>query len=215
VPSSGFVTNSCAIASIRVPDRPLRGSVRAMSTPFPLDDAADALLASRAGDGDQAAFEVLVRRYGGRMRAYAQRMMGSSLESDDAVQDAFITAWNRMDTVEDGASVRSWLMRIVTTKCLDRLRRRKDQVVLEESWTVAAPGADQPERRAETAAAMGDLDAALDRLPVLQRQTWVMREWGGASYDEIGEALGIPPSTVRGLLARGRRTLVTEMEGWR
>lgn len=180
-----------------------------------LSDAPDALLAARAGDGDAAAFEVLVRRYGGRMRAYAVRMMGANLEADDVVQDAFIAAWGRIDSLEDAASVRSWLMRIVTTKCLDRLRRRKDHLVLEESWTVAAPAVDEPERRAESHAAMDALDTALAALPELQRQTWVMRELAGASYDEIGETLGVPPSTVRGLLARGRRTLMTEMEAWR
>ncbi|MCS5498598.1 RNA polymerase sigma factor [Cnuibacter physcomitrellae] len=184
-------------------------------TRHPLDDAPDALLVARAGDGDVSAFEVIVRRYSRRLRAYASRMMGSSLESDDAVQDALIAAWDRIDTLEDGTVLRSWLMRIVTTKCLDRIRRRKDHLVLEESWTVSAPSADLPERRAEAAAALGDLDAALGRLPDLQRQTWIMREWGGASYDEIGNALGIAPSTVRGLLARSRRTLMTDMEGWR
>jgi RNA polymerase sigma-70 factor, ECF subfamily len=185
------------------------------STPFSLADAPDDILAARAGDGDALAFEVLVRRYGSRMRAYATRMMGSTLESDDAVQDAFITAWNRLSTLEDGSSVRSWLMRIVTTKCLDRIRRRKDHVQLEETWTVAAPSAEEPMRRAESRAAMSALDASLARLPELQRQTWVMRELGGASYDEIGDALGVPPSTVRGLLARSRRALVNDMEEWR
>ena len=62
----------------------------------PLGDAADAILAARAADGDLRAFEVLVRRHGPLMRAYATRILGSNSDSDDVVQETFITAWERL-----------------------------------------------------------------------------------------------------------------------
>lgn len=59
------------------------------------------------------------------------------------------------------------------------------------------------------------LGAALRELPEAQRECWVLREMGGYSYDEIAAELGVPVSTVRGLLARARGFLITRMEAWR
>lgn len=181
---------------------------------FTLSDAPDGILAGRAADGDARAFEVLVRRHGPLMRAYATRMMGSTSESDDIVQESFITAWEQLPTLRDGNAARSWLMRITSRKAIDRIRSRKNDEPLHD-WDVEAPVSESPAHRVEVASQRERLTEALAGLTPTQRQSWLLREVGGHSYDEIGEQLGIPPSTVRGLLARARRRLVEEMEDWR
>jgi RNA polymerase sigma-70 factor (ECF subfamily) len=177
-----------------------------------LSDADDRTIASRAADGDIRAFEILMRRYGSLMSAYAARIVRPS-EAEDVVQDTFVTAWQDLPTLENLASVRSWLITIVTHKSIDRLRSSRDQDTI-DNHDVADP-ADGP---AETATATS-LDDALSRvlstLPEDQRRCWVLREVAGYSYQEIADQVDLPVSTVRGLLVRSRKTLVREMEAWR
>lgn len=177
-------------------------------------EAADSLLAGRAADGDTVAFEVLVRRHGPLMRAYAARMLGSTDESDDVVQETFVTAWRRLGELHEGAAVKSWLMRILSRRCIDRIRARHEHDDITE-LDAPAPARDEPSRLAESHTATAALGAALDRLPELQRRCWVLREVGQYSYDDIADELDVPVSTVRGQLARGRRKLLEAMEEWR
>ncbi|MFQ4149504.1 RNA polymerase sigma factor [Arthrobacter sp. LAPM80] len=177
-------------------------------------DAPDAVLAERAGDGDVAAFEALARRHAPLMRAYARRLARSLDEADDVVQDALITAWKDIGTLNDGAAVKAWLMRIVAHRAVDAGRRRKTH----ENVADQPEPADRkptPEEAAVVGSARRALDKALGRLPEEQRRCWVLKEFGGQSYEDIAETLGISVTSVRGRLARARTTLVKEMEDWR
>lgn len=185
-----------------------------LTLPMSLTDAPDHILASRAADGDARAFEVLVRRYGPLMRAYATRIMGGTSESDDIVQESFITAWQQLPTLKDGNAVRPWLMRVTSRKAIDRIRSRKNHEPLQD-WDAQAPTSQSPVHRVEIASQRERLTEALAGLTLTQRQAWLLREVGEYSYEEIGEQLGMSPSTVRGQLARARRKLVEEMEDWR
>jgi len=125
-----------------------------------LDSADDAIVAGRAIDGDVAAFAVLVRRYTPLMRAYVQRMMNASADVDDILQESFVTAWQRLSELEDPGRVKSWLMRIVSRKAVDRIRALRPTVdVLEIDR--AAPEHSAPSRVAEARAGIAALGAAL------------------------------------------------------
>lgn len=179
-----------------------------------LAQAADGILAMRIADGDTVAFEVLVRRHGPVMRAYAVKLLGSNIESDDVVQEAFLLAWQKMAEVTDGISLKSWLMRIVTNKAIDRMRVRKDHVDIDD-WDAPTPANTSPAHLTEVHLQLDALSSALTELPEIQRRCWVMKEIGGSSYADIAEHVGLPVSTVRGQLARARQTLMHGMEGWR
>ena len=180
-----------------------------------LTEAADAVLASRAAEGDERAFEVLLRRHLGLMTAYVTRLTSSRADATDAVQEASITIWRELPTLETPAAVRGWMMRIVSRKAFDLIRsRRLTDDVDDLELASATPTAD-PERLAASNDAMGALRAALDRLPASQRQVWALREVGGESYTEIAERTGTTVTAVRGQLARARETLTREMEAWR
>lgn len=180
----------------------------------PLQRAPDGILAARAADGDAAAFEVLVHRHGPLMRAYAAKVLGVESEADDVVQDVFIQAWTQLDRLTDVAAVRPWLMRMVSNRSIERIRKRKDLVNVDD-WDAPTAPNQSPEHIVEVTLQMGALAAAVDRLPEMQRQCWALREIGGVPYAEIAERLGVPPSTVRGQLARARRKIIQEMEAWR
>lgn len=177
-------------------------------------DITDAILAERAGDGDVAAFETLARRHGPLMRAYARRLARSHDEADDVVQEALITAWRDIGSLQDGAAVKAWLMKIVGHRAVDTGRRRKVHDNFDDRPEAPdhTPG---PAQSAVAGSARRALNAALARLPEEQRRCWVLREFGGQSYEEIAGTLGISAASVRGRLARARTTLVIEMEEWR
>ncbi|TFC47112.1 RNA polymerase sigma factor [Cryobacterium sp. TMT1-21] len=180
----------------------------------PLESFPDQTLADRAADGDMRAFEVLVRRYGPLMRVYASRVLGSNDEMDDVVQEAFITAWQQLPTLENGAAVKSWLMRIVSRKSIDRVRARRRHVDIDLT-DAAAPEHESPHRLVEAESQTEELTRVLATLPEDQRRCWMLRELAECSYGEIAEQLELPVSTIRGLLARARKTLLHEMEEWR
>ncbi|WP_241979636.1 RNA polymerase sigma factor [Cryobacterium suzukii] len=172
------------------------------------------MLADRARDGDLRAFEVLVRRYGPLMRVYATRVLGSNDETDDVVQESFITAWQHLGTLEDGSAVKSWLMRIVSRKSIDRLRTRRPHVNIDET-DAPAPESSAPHARVEVESQTEALARVLAALPEDQRRCWTLRELAEYSYGDIAAELNLPLSTVRGLLARARKTLLRQMEDWR
>lgn len=176
--------------------------------------ASDRLLAERAADGDVDAFTALVRRHGGIVRAYAVKVLGSPDAADDVVQDTFVRAWERLDELRDPSAVRAWLMRIASNRAIELLRARKPEAELPEhdAPATARPG---PADAVEAGMVADDLSQALRRLPARQRECWLLAQFGGLSYAEIAAQLGIPATTVRGQLARARRTLIGEMEAWR
>jgi RNA polymerase sigma-70 factor (ECF subfamily) len=179
-----------------------------------LEHADDSIVAGRAMDGDVEAFAVLVRRYTPMMRAYTQRMLNASADVDDVVQESFVTAWQRFGELEDPSKVKSWLMRIVSRKAVDRIRAIRPVVDIDE-LDRPAPLHASPSAVVEVRAGVAALGAALRELPDAQRECWVLREMGGYSYEEISEELGIPVSTARGLLARARKYILVRMEEWR
>lgn len=179
-----------------------------------LERADDGIVAGRAADGDQEAFAVLVRRYAPMMRAHARRLLRGSGDVDDVVQEAFVVAWQRLSDLKDPESVKSWLMRIASRKAADRIRLQRPRADLDEH-SLAASADQSPPQIVEGRGELEALGDALRSLPDAQHECWVLREVGGLSYEETAERLGIPVTTVRGLLARARKDIVVRMASWR
>lgn len=177
-------------------------------------DVADEILVARASDGDTAAFAALLRRYSPMMRAYARSLLASNAELDDVVQEASLAAWRALPSLERADRVRSWLMRMTGRKAIDRLRRGKDHLEFDEREVQAAETHD-PSIQYEVREGFRALAEALAELPEVQRECWVLKEFGDYRYEDIAEELGVTAATVRGALARARRFLVTRMEVWR
>jgi RNA polymerase sigma-70 factor (ECF subfamily) len=184
-----------------------------------LDLVPDALLAGRAADGDTAAFEALARRHGPLMRATARRLTGTLADADDVVQESLMQAWKQLDQLRDPAAVKSWLLRIVGTRSIDHLRKRRNHLALDDLENhIDAPSGQRtpdPESTAVNASRVDALKSALARLPEEQRRCWVLKEFNDLSYEEIALTLNISPASVRGRLARARIALARTMEEWR
>jgi RNA polymerase sigma-70 factor (ECF subfamily) len=170
--------------------------------------------------GDDVAFELLVRRFGGRMLAVARRLLRDDEDARDAVQDAFISALRGFERFEGGAQIATWLHRIVVNTALMRLRtrRRRPEVSIDELLpTFAADGhhmvpADQapfPDAQAERNELQALVRAAVEHLPDGYRAVYLMRDVDELSTEETARALGISANAVKIRLHRARQALVT------
>ncbi|MFI5801219.1 RNA polymerase sigma factor [Streptomyces sp. NPDC051561] len=180
------------------------------------DGLPDRLLAVRAGEGDEGAFEVLVRRHGPELLRLAARMLGSTTEAEDAVQESFVSAWRSLPEFRGDAAFLTWMYRIVTNRCLNQLRSRRPVTHLDAVPERETPGHEgSPVRDAEAGAALRELSRALEGLSPEQRACWLLREMHGMSYEDIADTVGISPQAVRGRMFRARRALMEAMAAWR
>lgn len=201
-------------------DLPLRPEPQRLTAPAasrePPGDADDRVLAVRASEGDEDAFAVLVRRHTSRLLALAQHLLGNRLDAEDAVQDAFLSAWRQLPEFRHGASFGTWMYRIVANRCLNTMRHRPRPLPLDAVPEPAAADANSsPPRAAESDAATAALARALLELRPELRVCWVLRELHGLHYDEIAHVVGTSEQTVRGRLFRARRALMEAMRPWR
>ncbi|MFI0510381.1 RNA polymerase sigma-70 factor (ECF subfamily) [Streptomyces canus] len=176
----------------------------------------DALLAVRAAEGDEDAFAVLVQRHAPALIRLATSLLGTAAEAEDAVQDAFISAWRRLPEFQGRAAFGTWMYRIVTNRCLNVLRARRPVAPLEAAGEVpAAEHTVSPARITEGRDAVRELREALDLLSAEQRACWVLRELDGRSYEFVAETLGISQEAVRARVFRARRCLTQALGAWR
>lgn len=162
-------------------------------------------LVMRAKHGDRGAYSELVRQHQAGVINVVYRMCGDSQLAEDAAQEAFIRAWQKLDKYQPRSAFRNWLYRIATNAALDMLRKDKDEVDIEIVPIVSArPG---PEGSLETSQRAERVKQAVLSLPPASRSVLVLREYEGFSYREISETLGIPTGTVMSRLNYGRNLL--------
>ena len=183
----------------------------------------DAELVARIGRRDQAAFEILMRRYNSKLFRVARAIVKDDAEAEDALQDTYLEAYRRIGSFRGESQLVTWLTRIVINQALMRLRRQKrDRVVVPFSGN---RGESPTRARADTAPDMADdriespsdatmraevrrmLERRIDELPVAFRTVFVMREVEDLSVEETAASLSIPAATVRSRLFRARALL--------
>lgn len=180
-------------------------------------DLPDGVLAVRAAEGDEDSFAVLVQRHHRSLLALARGMLGNPQDAEEAVQDAFVSAWRCLPEYRHSAEFRTWMYRITINRCLTMRRRRRPPPLPLD--TVAEPATgdarSQPARSAEQDAATEALSRALAELDAGQRICWILRELQGLPYNEIAHVTRTSEQTVRGRLFRARRSLREAMDPWR
>ena len=175
----------------------------------------DAALLDRFSRGDKNALDDLFRRY--RVVAYrvAYRLLGREADALDAVQDGFIKALTHLDRFRGHSSFKTWLLRIVSNAAIDLGRRRKREGWNDHPEPISSTGQVEvddhppPDSGLERADLRRLIEAALARLPAVQRQTFVLHVDGELSYREVADALGISIGTVMSRLYYARQKLKT------
>jgi RNA polymerase sigma factor (sigma-70 family) len=172
---------------------------------------ADIELVARYAAGDQAAARLLTHRHAPRVFALARRMLGDVAEAEDVTQEAMLRLWRAAPDWEDRAALGTWLYRVASNLCIDRLRRRRPTAELPE-LADDRPGASVALEARDRAAA---LEAAMARLPDRQRLAVLLRHFEDRSNPEIAVVLEVSVEAVESLLARARRALAADLAGRR
>lgn len=184
--------------------------------------ADEALLVSRARDGDAAAFGQLVEAYEKRVFNLAYRMCGNREDAADLAQEALVRAYRAMRRFREQAQFSTWLYRIVVNVCLDyqRSRMRHPTVSLDEP--VAGDDGDiprqieadilDPSAEYERMETQETVHRAIGKLNEDHRAVVVLRDIQGLAYEEIADVLGVALGTVKSRLNRARMALKDELQ---
>jgi RNA polymerase sigma factor (sigma-70 family) len=165
----------------------------------------DERLVSNAKDGDERAFEVLYERHSPAILRYCRSLLRSTQEAEDVKQEVFVLAISALRRGAEPDAFRPWLYRVAHNACMSHLRMRRPVLVADNGVLVGPAVAAEPvqHHREELRQLLDDIGT----LPDVQRGALLLREMDGFSYEQVGEVLGLPLSTVRASIFRARRTL--------
>lgn len=163
-------------------------------------DAADASLAAA---GDAAAYERIYRRHVNRIHALAHRMIGPA-EAEDATQDVFVRAWEKLSLFRGDAQFGTWLYRLAINVILGR---RGSVVKHDERYGGGDPSVLPLAGRRDRVDLRMDFEQAVQRLPAGARQVLVLHDVEGYTHEEIAELLNVSVGTTKSQLHRARMTL--------
>jgi RNA polymerase sigma-70 factor (ECF subfamily) len=178
-------------------------------------EAADHDLVAWSRTGEYHAFEELVRRYRNDVYSLAYHFVRNREEAWDISQEVFIKAHRALSQFRGDASFKTWLMRITSNQCKDFFKKRRlatvafDEVLREDQ--VVGSG-DSPRRALESQELGQSILSALDTLSAKHRQTIVLREFEGLSYEEMAEVMGCSQGTVMSRLHHARKNMQRALE---
>lgn len=174
-------------------------------------------LIERCKSGDLRAFDQLVSAYEKRVFNCALRITGNYHDASDVTQEAFLRAFNSINTFRGDAKFATWIYRIVTNVYLDERKKSKahrqtsldDYIELEENSVTRQIQDDSPspEEIVETEERAQVLQAAINSLPDYQRIIVTLYHMQHRSYEEIAEIMNLPIGTVKSRLNRARIAL--------
>lgn len=181
------------------------------------DNAPDNELALRAARGDHAAFESIMRRHNRLLFRTARSVLRSDADAEEALQEAYLSAWRALSGFRSDARLSTWLVRIVLNEALGRLRRHEPTVIALDSAMVSTDpevqnrmydDADQrPEQATMRAQIRHLMEARIDMLPEGFRSVFMLRGVEELTVEEVAQALAIPEATVRTRYFRARSLL--------
>ena len=198
----------------------------APATPLEARPSAEAEFIDRLRRREAAAFEELVGERSGEIYGLLFRLTENSEEARDLTQETFLRAFQSIDRFRGEADLKTWIYRIAINQARNRWRwwrrRRRDSTFSLDATvgqsdqtlmaTLASPS-QNPEQRTLAHERESALTSALSRLGRAYRETVILRDIEGFSYEEIATTLGINVGTVKSRLARGRQELRRKLEG--
>jgi RNA polymerase sigma-70 factor (ECF subfamily) len=167
-----------------------------------LNRPADELIVVRCQLGEPEAFDDLIARWHGPLWQYIRRMSGRDDEAQDILQDVWLRVIRGIARVRDGSRLRGWLFGITRRVLMDRLRRQYATPPASDVNTDDLAAEPEPSDREPGLEA---LDAAIETLPLIEREILTLFYLRELSLAEIADALTIPTGTVKSRLFRARR----------
>ncbi|MFD0715908.1 RNA polymerase sigma factor SigW [Paenibacillus sp. GCM10027626] len=178
-------------------------------------------LARMARKGDHSAFAEIVRLYQDKLYHMANRMLYNRQEAEDVVQDAFLRVYNNLDRYDDTLKFSTWIYRITTNLCIDRLRKRRPSYSLDaesndhdglDGYAMIPSDDRTPESELLLSETQQIIHQAIETLPAKYKSVMVLRYLQDMSLQEIGDVLEVPVTTVKTRVHRGREFLRKKLE---
>lgn len=174
----------------------------------------ESILVKRAKAGDTRAFEALVNQHARYVYTLTNRLLSDAQEAEDLAQETFIRAWRGLEKFRGESQFRTWLYRIATNLCYNRLPSLKQELAAldpDDTLLLAdkAPRAEQQVIRAEQQAELKDV---IDTLPESYRLLVILRHVHDLSYAEIAQITDLPLGTVKTGIFRARKMLKERLE---
>lgn len=166
--------------------------------------------------GDQEAFGEIVEIYKDRIFSLCYRMLGNRHEAEDIAQEAFVRAYVNIESFQLNRKFSTWLYRIATNLCIDRIRKKKPDYFLDAEiagtegltlYSQLAATGKPPDAEVETLELQEIVQSEIMRLPDKYRSVIILRYIDDLSLNEIAEALEMPLGTVKTRIHRGREAL--------
>jgi len=169
-------------------------------------------LVRRVLGGDRAAFGVIIEEYGRMVTHIVSRMVRSESDREDVAQDVFLKVYENLHGFEFRSRMSTWIARIAYTTCLNFMEKKRPSLLDDDlpemggvdSFPSSTPAPDAAAHRAGVAEI---LEREIGALPVDYRTALTLFHLEGMTYDEIGEAMGLPGGTVKSYLFRARKQL--------
>jgi RNA polymerase sigma-70 factor (ECF subfamily) len=159
----------------------------------------------RVLQGDSPAFRSLVERHQGAVVRFAFAFLSRHDDAEDVAQDVFLTAFRKLSTYDAAhAAFSTWLLTITRNRCLNRLKRERNEVVAE--WPEPSSGRTPVDEIGEQEF-FAQLDVALQQLPLQQRTAFVLAEIEELPYEQIGILEDVAIGTVKSRVHRAKQRL--------
>ena len=195
------------------PDISSHMSADGSSAPPPATDE----IIERCLNGDQAAWESIVRMYRRKVFNVAYKFVGRHDQAEDLTQDVFLKLYKSLDTFDRRANFQTWLISVSRNLCIDHYRAvRKERETINRDVDPADFAPVSPEPRADTLLEQRDrvrlLRQALDKLAPTLRTAVMLRDIQELTYQEIADKLHLPEGTVKSRINRGRTELARQIQ---
>lgn len=176
----------------------------------------DAQLVARSLKYDHEAFGQLIDRHAAAIVNLGYRMVGSRAEAEDLAQETFLAAYKALSTFRADSKFSTWLYRIAANKCKDWLRVKRPgqgqyDLDADESLDLYVAEERTPEVLLSQQQIAQELEQAIQRLPPLYREAFVLKHVEGMSYEEMEEILGVSGDTLKMRVYKGRVQLSREL----
>lgn len=171
----------------------------------------------RAAEGDQAAWDIIVKTYWRKVFNVAYRFVGTYDQAEDLAQDIFLKVFRSLGTFDRRANFQTWLISVSRNFCIDRYRSgRRDREVFAREVDASTVHAEAPGLAADARVEQQDrialLREALKALSPTLRTAVLLRDIHELSYQEIAQQLGVAEGTVKSRINRGRAELAKQIE---
>jgi len=183
-------------------------------------DSQEIELITRARDGDQAAFALLVEKHDARVMSLARSILGPGFDAEEVYQEIFLKVYRSLPTFRFESDFSTWIHRIAVNTALTKRRslqrrRQKEQIMDgEDDFFDSVPNnpMDNPENLQLRKEILQQIERALQEIPDRQRTVFVMKHDQGMKLKEIARALGIGEGTVKAYLFRAVENLRCALE---